>query len=60
MKLQIQFHLARTQAAWPSRDAVLKAEGQTGQAYPGNRYLYGKTVGLLVSPFSEYGDRCCM
>jgi hypothetical protein len=49
MKLQIQFHLARTEAAWPSRDAILKAEGQTGQAYPGNRYLYGKTVGLLVS-----------
>lgn len=47
MKLQIQFHLARTRSAWPSRDAVLKAEGAGGQAYPGNRYLYGKTVGLL-------------
>ncbi len=49
MKLQIQFHLARTQAAWPKRSAVLQAEGAAGAAYPGNRMLYGKTVGFLVS-----------
>ncbi|WVR07875.1 hypothetical protein IAU60_004918 [Kwoniella sp. DSM 27419] len=47
MKLQIQFHLARTHGEWPARDAVVKAAGAAGKTFPGNRSLYGKTVGLL-------------
>lgn len=47
MKLQIQFHLARTNAEWPSRDQVLQHAGAAGQTHPGNRCLYGKTIGML-------------
>jgi hypothetical protein len=50
MKLQIQFHLARTNAEWPSRDSVIAAAGTSGSTHPGNRSLYGRTVGLLVRP----------
>ncbi|WVQ99102.1 hypothetical protein IAU59_006234 [Kwoniella sp. CBS 9459] len=47
MKLQIQFHLARSDAEWPSRDRVVEAAGHSAKKHPGNRTLYGKTVGLL-------------
>ncbi|KAK8853499.1 hypothetical protein IAR55_004206 [Kwoniella newhampshirensis] len=47
MKLQIQLQLARTNAEWPSRESVIKAAGAGGESHPGNRCLYGKTVGLL-------------
>ncbi|OXG23650.1 oxidoreductase [Cryptococcus neoformans Ze90-1] len=47
MKLQVQFHLSRTNAEWPSRDQVLQYAGAAGQTHPGNRCLYGKTVGML-------------
>ncbi|WWC92018.1 uncharacterized protein L201_006972 [Kwoniella dendrophila CBS 6074] len=47
MKLQIQFHIARTQATWPKRDQVVKECGASGEAFPGNRSVMGKTVGLL-------------
>lgn len=48
MKLQVQFHLSRTNAEWPSRDQVLQYAGAAGKTHPGNRCLYGKTVGMLV------------
>ncbi|WWC72308.1 uncharacterized protein I206_106270 [Kwoniella pini CBS 10737] len=47
MKLQIQLHIARTESIWPARDRVVKEAGASGEAFPGNRFLMGKTVGLL-------------
>ncbi|OCF32126.1 oxidoreductase [Kwoniella heveanensis BCC8398] len=47
MKLQVQFHLARSEAEWPSRDRVVAVAGYSAKTHPGNRTLYGKTVGLL-------------
>ncbi|WRT69930.1 uncharacterized protein IL334_006921 [Kwoniella shivajii] len=47
MKLQMQFHIARTDAIWPARDRIIKESGTSGQSFPGNRSLMGKTVGFL-------------
>lgn len=48
MKLQIP--LARTEAEWPGRDRVVEQAGLNGKERPENRYLFGKTVGMLVCP----------
>lgn len=49
MKLQVQFHIVRTEARWPSRPEVIKAAGLTEAKQTGNRSLRGKTAGFLVS-----------
>jgi hypothetical protein len=48
MKLQVQLHLARTEETWPARDRVVARSGLSGRERPGNRCLFGKTVGMLV------------
>lgn len=48
MKLHIQQHLTRTNAAWPETPEVLEACGPVGSQVKGNLCLYGRTVGLLV------------
>ncbi|KAK6909226.1 oxidoreductase [Kwoniella mangroviensis CBS 10435] len=47
MKLHIQLHIARSRSTWPARDQVVEQCGASGEAFPGNRSLSGKTVGLL-------------
>ncbi|RSH82882.1 hypothetical protein EHS25_005872 [Saitozyma podzolica] len=47
MKLQVQLHLARTEETWPARDRVVARSGLSGRERPGNRCLFGKTVGML-------------
>lgn len=49
MKLQLQFQIARNQAEWPTQAKVNELAGSLGKSHPGNRTLYGKMVGLLVS-----------
>ncbi|WVW86486.1 hypothetical protein I302_108534 [Kwoniella bestiolae CBS 10118] len=47
MKLHIQLYIARSQSVWPDRDEIVRLCGMSGQAFPGNRSVSGKTVGLL-------------
>jgi hypothetical protein len=49
MKLHHDFQVARNERTWPSQARVREAAGQLGKQHPGNRTIYGKTVGLLVS-----------
>lgn len=49
MKMQIQLHIARSEARWPSRKEINDTAGHFDAKNTGNRNLRGSTVGFLVS-----------